>query len=116
MRISARCPHGIWRVQCKECNGGGVCIHGDLREICDMCLYSELCEHNKRKLGCHVCRKSSLKQRSLYHTVCSALEKTLPHDLPPPLSRLIPKKEKLNIIQEHIANLSKVSKSANSPL
>ena len=106
----ACCPHGLWHIQCKDCNGGPICMHGNLRELCDPCLYSELCQHNRRKMRCHVCRKSNLKQLSIYYTVCSALEKTLP----PQLSKFVPKNERLSIIQEHIANLSKGSERMNS--
>ena len=108
------CPHGLWHIQCKECNSGGICIHGNIRELCDTCIYSELCHHNIRKMRCHVCRKSNLKQSSIYYTLCSALEKVSHQVLPPQLSKFVPKNERLSTIQEHIANLSKGSERMNS--
>ena len=92
------CPHGFGYVHCTICNGGPICIHGDIKELCESCKYLEICEHNRRKMRCTLCRKSELKQCHVYYTVCSALEKVLP----PPVSRLIPKNERWNTIQEHI--------------
>ena len=83
------CPHGVWIVKCKICNGGPMCIHGDIKDICKTC--------DERK-------------SNVYSKVCSVLKKTLP----PLLSKLIPKNERWNITQEHIRNLSKGSRTVNS--
>ena len=98
------CPHGIDIVQCKVCNGHLICVHGDIRDMCEVCVYSEICEHNRKKQRCTLCRKSGLKQCHVYYTICSALEKVLPL----PVSKLIPKNERWNIIQGRIASLSRV--------
>ena len=108
------CPHGLNLIRCTVCNGGPICIHGDLRELCNTCGYFEICEHNRRKVRCHVCRKSGLKQSPLYYKVCSVLEKVSRHALPHQLSKLIPKNERWNTIQEHIHSLSKGSRTVNS--
>ena len=100
---SLDCPHGVWHVQCKECNGGGICVHGNLRDLCETCENFEICVHDKRKVRCSLCRKSGLKHSTLYYKVCSALGKSLP----PQLSRLLPRNERWNTIQERIHNLYK---------
>src|SRR6056300_214717 len=101
--ISYTCPHGFWNVQCRDCNSGGLCVHGNLRELCDTCTIYEICDHNRRKMRCSFCRKSQLKQCHVYYKVCSALANTLP----PQLSKLMPKNERLNTTQGRIHNLSK---------
>src|SRR5210317_245592 len=97
---SGLCPHRSMYIQCRVCNGGSICVHGNIKELCDVCSYFEICKRERRKMWF---RKNSLKQCHVYYTICSALEKALPH----PVSKLIPKNERWNTIQEHIRNLSK---------
>ena len=105
------CPHRVSYVQCRDCNCNAICIHGYIRDMCEVCLYSELCVHNRKKQRCTLCQKTGLKQCHVFYTICSALEKALPL----PMSKLIPKNERWNTTQEHIASLSRDSKTMNSP-
>ena len=46
-KVCSACPHGRWRIRCKECGGSAICEHGRQRYKCKECGGASICEHGR---------------------------------------------------------------------
>ena len=64
--MSAPCPHGKRRRQCKECGGKGICQHNRRRSSCKDCGGSSICQHGRQKRSCKSCETLRTLATSVY--------------------------------------------------